>query len=40
MPPPPVIGAWMKGGGGGSLGIKEDGGIPNSSPRGLSPVGL
>lgn len=37
MPPPPLIGVWTKGGD--SLGIKDDGGIPKASPRGLSPVG-
>lgn len=36
--PPPLIGAWPKGGG--SLAIKDDWGIHNASPRGLSPVGL
>ena len=37
-PPPPFISVCTEGGG--SLGIKDDGGMPNASPKGLSPVGL
>lgn len=38
MPPPPLIGVWTEGDD--SLGIKDDGGIPKASPKGLSPDGL